>query len=522
MTRPLWLLLLLALGAGLALRVCELGERPMHNDEAVNAIKFRRLWEHGGYKYDPNEHHGPTLAYATLAFERLTGAPDFAHFTEARLRWVTVLFGLGLLALLPLLVDGLGRRGTGWAALFTAVSPALVFYSDYYIHEMLLVFFSALVLAAGWRYWRTRQLGWMLLAGAGLGLLSATKETFVITLFAAGLALALNQTWNRLIDASGAPVKAPQLNPAHLLAGLGVWVVVAAVLFTSFFTNPSGLLDSVRTYTPWLHRAEGASPHIHPWDFYLRRLLFFHAGSGPVWTEGLIFVLALVAAWAGFARRHLGKASASFVRFVALYSFLLGAFYSLLAYKTPWCALGFWHGAVLLAGVGAAVLARALRRRFAQWALSALLVAGAAHLAWLAWLADGAYAADQRNPYVYAQTSPDILNLVSQAEKLAAIAPEGNRLIVQVAAKSSDYWPLPWYFRAYPNVGWYDQLPAPPRGALLVASPEFEAGIAEKQFHATGIYGLRPEVFLELFVRQDLWTAWMAANKVEGRRKAEN
>ncbi len=103
----------------------------MHNDEAVNAMKFGPLWQHGDYKYDPNEHHGPCLAYATLAFERLTGAPDFAQFTDARLRGLTVVFGVGLVLLLPLVVDGLGRRGTIWAAFFMALSPAMVFYSRY-------------------------------------------------------------------------------------------------------------------------------------------------------------------------------------------------------------------------------------------------------------------------------------------------------------------------------------------------------------------------------------------------------
>jgi len=125
----------------------------MHNDEAVNAMKFGKLWEQGAYKYDPNEHHGPTLYYATWLIGRLTAAPDFEHYTENRLRFVTVLFGIGCILLLPLLWDGLGRNGTAWAGLFLAVSPAFAFYSRYYIHEMLLVFFTLLALAAAWRYW---------------------------------------------------------------------------------------------------------------------------------------------------------------------------------------------------------------------------------------------------------------------------------------------------------------------------------------------------------------------------------
>src|SRR5678815_2857443 len=78
--------LLFATGIALVLRCPQLGARPMHNDEAVNAIKFGRLWESGSYQYDPNEHHGPTLYYATLALAKATGAPEFPRFTETRLR----------------------------------------------------------------------------------------------------------------------------------------------------------------------------------------------------------------------------------------------------------------------------------------------------------------------------------------------------------------------------------------------------------------------------------------------------
>src|SRR5215510_2049951 len=124
----------LATVLAIALRCPRLSERPMHNDEGVNAMKFRELWEHNSYKYDPTEFHGPSLYYATLALERLTGAPSFEQYTEGRLRLVTVLFGAGLILLVVLLVDGLGKTATIWAAILMAVSPAFVFYSRDYIH----------------------------------------------------------------------------------------------------------------------------------------------------------------------------------------------------------------------------------------------------------------------------------------------------------------------------------------------------------------------------------------------------
>ncbi len=510
MNRSLLGLLLLATGLALALRCLHLGERPLHNDEAVNAVKFGKLWAGGGYRYDPNEHHGPSLYYGALALGRLTSAPDFDHFTEARLRLEPVLFGAGLVLLLLLLADGLGRSGTFWAALFTAVSPALVFYSRDFIHESLLVFYTFLALGAGWRYWRTRSIGWVLLAGAALGLMYATKETFVIALGAAALALFLNQAWARVVDASGPPLRAPRLKVVHLLVGLAVWAFVGVLLFSSFFTNWAGPLDSLRSYTPWSQRAAGQSIHVHPWTFYLHRLLWFHPARGPVWTEGLILVLAVAGACAGFRRRLLAGANASLVRFLALYAFLLTAFYSLLAYKTPWCLLGFWHGAILLAGVGAAACLERMKARGAKIAVAVLLLLGAGHLAWQAWQQGTEYAADPRNPYVYAQTSSDLLDLVSTVQSAASVSPAGDATLIKVIAPEEDYWPLPWYLRHFKHTGWWSQMPADPYAPILIVSPQFAFPYDQARLHLMGFYGLRPQVPLALFLETNLWKQWLA------------
>jgi predicted membrane-bound mannosyltransferase len=86
--------LLILLAGALVLRLPQLGQRPYHNDEAVNAIKFQGLWEQGTYRYDPQEHHGPTLPYASLVLAWLTRAPNFIHFTDATLRLAPLVFGV--------------------------------------------------------------------------------------------------------------------------------------------------------------------------------------------------------------------------------------------------------------------------------------------------------------------------------------------------------------------------------------------------------------------------------------------
>ena len=233
------------------------------------------------------------------------------------------------------------------------------------------------------------------------------------------------------------------------------------LLFTSFFANPNGVLDAARTYLVWFQRAQGASPHVHGWSFYWQRLLFFHRPGGPVWSEALILLLAVWAGITAFARRSLPGASAAFVRFLVFYTALLALIYTVLPYKTPWSALGFWHGAILLAGVGAAALLARLPGRRPKITAWIVLLTGAAQLAVQAWQSaiNVKYSADPRNPWVYAQTSPGLLDLVDEVDAIAQASPDGRSVRINVIAPDSDYWPLPWYLRAYSEAGYFTNTP---------------------------------------------------------------
>ena len=166
--RLYWSLIFVAALGAFGLRAPRLSMRPMHTDEAVHADKFRMLLEDGVYEYDPHEYHGPTLNYFTLIPARLSGANKYTEITEVTLRIVPVVFG----TLLVLLIAGLAR-GLGFAAVVAAVlaalSPAMVFYSRYYIQEMLLACFTLGVIVCGYRYVRTRSLLWAIAAGGFAG-----------------------------------------------------------------------------------------------------------------------------------------------------------------------------------------------------------------------------------------------------------------------------------------------------------------------------------------------------------------
>lgn len=505
--------------AALLIRLPQLSNRPLHGDEANQAFKFGVLLETGEYAYDPHEHHGPTLYYATLPVAWLLGQRTFAETTDFTYRIVPIVFGAALVLVLVLLRDGLSPAALLWAALFTAISHAIVFYSRYYIQEMMLVFFTALAIGAGWRYYRKPSLPWAILTGAALGLMHATKETCVLAYAAMAGGLIAAWLYGRLLPATNAKLPlgtAKCESPArtyvtHAAALVITASVVSIVFFSSFFTHWRGPLDSILTYTHYLTRSEGmgsAAMHDHPWHFYLATLVYTKKAPGPWWSEALIVVLAAVGAIAALWPRN---EKPLLLPFIAIYTLLLTTAYALIAYKTPWSMLSFLHGMILLAGIGAAALVRAMRWKPLQALMLLLILAAAAHLGYQTYQGMTVYAADPRNPYVYAHTAPTLVRMSDRIHEIAALAPEGNRMRVDIIAPDGDYWPLPYYLRDMPNIGYWPTIPEPLNAPVIVTPTALHEEIAARTgdtYHME-FYALRPGVLRLLYIRNDLWTSFM-------------
>ena len=267
MNRRLAVFFLLLVTLAALLRLGKLDDRPVHGDEAVNCSKLDLLWQSGHYVYNPQEFHGPTLYYFTLPFVALSGAENLAETSSRTFRWVTVLFGVSLILLLLFLVDGLGQSATLGAAALLAVSPAMTYYSRFYIHEMLLCFFTLAAIAAAWRYAQGARWGGALGLGATLGLMQATKETCVIAFSSMLLAVAGTIAWEHIGRRSDS---SPVTTTLRRSAGpvLGAAVVMAGVsilLYSAFFTHADGPLDSLRAYRNYWVRTEADTLHAHPW-----------------------------------------------------------------------------------------------------------------------------------------------------------------------------------------------------------------------------------------------------------------
>jgi uncharacterized protein (TIGR03663 family) len=499
----------------LFLRVPRLGLRPMHHDEANQALKFGALLELGEYRYDPTDHHGPSLYYLSLPFAWAAGAAGLEDLNEAALRRVPVAFSLALLLLLALIGKELGRPGVLGAALLWAASPAVVYYSRFYIQESLFLFFVLGTMIWGWRYLSRPTPAGAAVCGWSAGMTFATKETCVIVfaaLLGAALLVRLGSRGNR-----------PEFGSERRMTGmhLGVFIgsagAVAVALYSSFFRHLPGVADSVRSYFTYLERAGEPSWHAHPWFYYLKLLAFSRYGRGPVWSEALVLGLALVGIVSAFrpGRREPIK---SFVRFVLFYTLISTFIFSLISYKTPWNLLPFYLGVVILAGAGAAYLIERAPRPGGKAVVAVLLAAGAFHLAWQSQRSNVHYYADPRNPYVYSHTSTDFMRMVRRIQDLASLHPRGRDLLIKVVADPYSTWPLPWYLRSFSHVGYWQE--AAEAGAfagapLVVASPEQLARLSPElgDDYQIEYYGLRPEVLVALCIEDSLWEAFLKTRK---------
>jgi len=82
-----------------------------------------------------------------------------------------------------------------------------------------------------------------------------------------------------------------------------------------------------------------------------------------------------------------------------------------------------------------------------------------------------------------------------------------------IAIVSPDYWPLPWYFRDYKRVGYYQQIVPATEPVIIGSVAEAEQmkstygdryQLLNSGLAADGSYALRPGVDLLLYVRNDI------------------
>jgi len=486
------------MAAGAYLRFDGLADRPFHADEATGAKITAQRMESGGARFDPRHYHGPLLGALAAPLCRLRGEDGWRDMTKLTLRLLPAAAGL-LLVMMPLL----GRRRFGdapmlLAAALLATSPLLVYYSRMFIHEMLLALAgmaAVFFLTGRWR---------LIAAGLLVGLMYAIKETFVISLLAwagAGLCLLYDNRAHidrRVLMDGWFRLRFP------VLAAIVVAMLTAGFFYADGFRNPRGAIDAVRTFFVY----ETVAGHDKS-PYYDLQLLVLPVKSAGLWWFGApVVLLALCAPAMTFRKDAMALHERVFIRFLgwsALFHFLI---YSLISYKNPWLACLPWAHVCLLAGF--AFGGRMRLPAAPRIAITALAVFCVVTQFRQARAATGRLASDARNPLAYVPTRRDVESLESWFARLRGMTPAGT--LEPAAVVGGDYWPLPWYLRAFEKTGYWSE-PPPELAAMPVVfvMPETQEAVLRMlaDSHVALPRGLRPDVPLIVYLRNDIWAMWM-------------
>lgn len=477
------------------MRFDDLGGRPFHADEATGArITAARMSGEGG-KFDPKHYHGPVLGDVAAVVCWIRGEGGWKTMTKETLRVVPAVAGVCVVLLPWFWRRRVGEVPAVVAGALLAVSPLLVYYSRVFIHEMLLVLAGGAVLAcfAG----RKPRFVW---AGVFFGLMFAVKETFVISVLAWGVALVATlmfqrEWWSR--EKIGEWVREYGKPFAWMV---GVAAVVAMVFYTRFFTYPMGAWDAVRTFFVY----ETVDGHDKPWWWYGVWFGWPQKAAGMWWYECVVLWVAMVVwvvSWLPGGERCGARSWLRFLGFSVVGHVII---YSVFGYKTPWLMCLPWLHVCVLAGFGLVLL------RPPGWLMVGVGVLGIG-VVWpmsrLSGKASMRLASDPRNPYAYVPTRPDVERV---EEFLGRLRPFTDQDVVAVIG--TDYWPLPWYLRSFSRVGHWDE---PPEGLrdfpFVMVMPDALERVAGDMAdtHMPLPRGLRAEVPVWLWIRNDIWHMWM-------------
>jgi uncharacterized protein (TIGR03663 family) len=493
----------------LVMRLWELDYRAFHYDETLHALYSWNLYSGQGYEHNPMM-HGPFQFFGTALKFLLFGD---SYFTA---RLLPAFFSTALVALPYFLRRQLGRWGSLSVATFLTFSPLLLYYSRYVRNDIYILFWTLLLLICLWRYIEERKARYLYIGAAALSLSFCTKEVSYITvvifalfllviaakelvnrfrkrfdlknlsapaeyliligtlslpLFTAGIELIPGVdlspavpwhpevTWPKVLTAASLFAISAAIglrwNPRRWLISALIFYGIFILLYTSFFTNISGLGNGIwGSMEYWFDQHEVARGG-QPWYYYIMLL--------PIY-EFLPLVFASIGAIYYAIKGNL------FSRFLVYWAILSLILYSFSGEKMPWLSLHIALPVILLSGIFVGRLLQGFDYRGARaWAIRGfavlallLLVPFSVHVA-----CQESYQEGDEPPQMllYAGISADMPRIVGQIEKLAKETGEGKD--VAITLDYDLYWLWRWYLRDYQNVDYsIDQ----PRGSVLILS----------------------------------------------------
>ena len=456
------------------IRTYHIDLRPFHNDEGVNYFFFQNTRANGYYNYSHLNYHGPSYFYLSTFLTN----PSIFGTSEFGVRSSAIFVGLLSILLLLSLRRLEGNAFTLLAAFLVTVSSSLVFYSRYAIHETLFVFSGVWLAISLYSWWRTGKVSSIYQGGVALGILMATKETFIITLFCIFLAflslgkyktsfLRLHSQWQ------------------HVLSALLITVFIIAFTFTGGFRWMNGLREMFLAVPQWVGRNTSDVGHFKSYWYYIEMMFGPQPREFASWlfnvdlgekihlkftsrTEFQLIGIALIPILVGlfyvfvkyFQKDNVVPAlnnwcskikkswlEASFFRFCFVWGILALLVYSYVDYKTPWLIISITFPLNL-------ALACVLSHLFKVYGkllgivLSIPFILISTYMMWQYNFRAG-YEFGDRNPYSYTHTSKGMLEVAKMIDDYKVKNPN-----VRILVGTKSYWPLPYYLRGYGMLGY--------------------------------------------------------------------
>jgi uncharacterized protein (TIGR03663 family) len=447
----------LIVGFAALLRFFLLGIKPPHFDEGINGWFVDQMVKNGFYRYDPTNYHGPLHFYILFVCQTLLGRNVWA------IRLPVVLASIFAVHLTLKFEPFVGRRASRLAAIAMAVSPGFVFYGRYSIHEVWLLVFSMLFILGLLGLWQKGSVNYLWCVGMGFTGMVLTKETYIIHLGCALIALVVARVGQMLSRTPDSRVARQSWSSIDLAVVAAVGVAAIVLFYSGFFMNWPGVAGLWKTFAAWLKTGSQGAGHEKPFYYWLKLIAIY---EHPVALALLFSPFCLL-----FKR--------SALRYLAIYGVGTLIAYSIVKYKTPWCIISIVWPLLFVFGAMVTLVPEQLQR-------IAYVVAGAFLAVSLGICVRLNYfrCTTESEDYVYVQTYNDIWKLTKPLLRLAKANPTYYQMVGHLIRTST--YPLPWILGDFTKVGYYENNNMPSKldgDFLLVQQDKIEE--VESKLHET-------------------------------------
>jgi hypothetical protein len=282
--------------------------------------------------------------------------------------------------------------------------------------------------------WHRGTVKYLWCAGMGLAGMILTKETYIIHLGCAAIAVFCTWLSHMITRVPEARMARQSWTAIDLVMVIGAGLAAIVFFYSGTFFNWEGVKGLYTTFDAWFKTGQaGKSGHEKEWHYWLKLIARY---------EHPVLVGLLLCPLCQFIRNLS-------LRYLAIYGAGTLLAYSIVSYKTPWCIISIIWPLLFVFGALLVIVPIAYRR----WAYLVAAVLVASSLV-LSIRLNYFRCTTDTEPYVYVQTYNDVYKLTGPLLYLANRNPTYYQLVGHLIRTST--YPLPWMLGDFTKVGYYE------------------------------------------------------------------